>query len=561
LLLRSAGDERDAGAAVRRRRMPGVKVTVDVTAIGVRAPIDGRAAEVLTPEALGFVAALQREFGPTREALLRRRAERQRELESQPSLTPFDFLSATRSIREADWRVAPAPRDLQKRWVELTGPAERKMMINALNSGADVFMADFEDANSPTWSNMVQGQVNLIDAVERTIDFTSPEGKTYRLNEQTATLMVRPRGWHLPERHVLVDGQAVSGSLFDFGLFFFHNARRLLQRGTAPYFYLPKLESHVEARLWNDVFLYAQDALDIPRGTIRATVLIETIPAAFEMDEILYELRDHSGGLNAGRWDYMFSIIKKLGARPGFLLPDRGQVTMTVPFMRAYTELLVKTCHRRGAHALGGMAAFIPSRKDPKVNEVALAKVREDKIREAGDGFDGTWIAHPDLAAVAREPFARFLGERPHQLDKMRDDVRVTAEDLVDVRVPGGDITEAGLRQNVSVGIQYLASWLRGVAAVALYNLMEDAATAEISRSQVWQWVHHGSRLKDGAVVTSELVSRLQGEELAKIRSAVGEDAYVSGRYAEAAELFREVALSRDFVEFLTLPAYEYLDL
>jgi malate synthase len=540
--------------------MARVKATADVTAIAVQAPIEGRAAEVLTPEALGFVAALQREFGPTREALLRRRAERQREIESRPSAMPFDFLPETRAVREADWRVAPAPRDLQRRWVELTGPAERKMMINALNSGADVFMADFEDANSPTWSNMVQGQVNLIDAIARTIELTSPEGKTYRLNEQTATLMVRPRGWHLPERHVQVDGHAVSGSVFDFGLFFFHNARRLLERGTAPYFYLPKLESHLEARLWNDVFVFAQEALGIPRGTIRATVLVETIPAAFEMDEILHELREHSAGLNAGRWDYMFSIIKKLGTRPGFVLPDRGQVSMTVPFMRAYTERLVKTCHRRGAHALGGMAAFIPSRKDPKVNEVALAKVREDKTREAGDGFDGTWIAHPDLAAVARQPFADVLGARPHQLDKLRDEVRATAADLLDVRVPGGEVTEAGLRQNVSVGIQYLASWLRGIAAVALYNLMEDAATAEISRSQVWQWVHHGRRLTEGPAITPELVGRLEQDELAKIRAAVGEEAYAGGRYAEAAELFREVALGADFVEFLTVPAYDHID-
>ncbi len=542
--------------------MAGSKTMMDVTAIAVQAPIEGRFREILTPDALGFVAALQREFGPTRDALLARRAERQRELDGRPreAESLLGFLPETRHIREADWKVAPAPADFQKRWVELTGPAERKMMINALNSGADVFMADFEDANSPTWDNMVQGQANLIDAIDRTIEFTSAEGKTYRLKEKTATLMVRPRGWHLPEKHVLLDGKPVSGSLFDFGLFFFHNARRLLGKGTAPYFYLPKLESHLEARLWNDVFVFAQEALGIPRGTIRATVLIETILAAFEMDEILYELREHSGGLNAGRWDYMFSFIKKLGSRPEFVLPDRGQVTMTVPFMRAYTELLVQTCHRRGAYALGGMAAFVPSRKDPRVNEVALAKVREDKIREANDGFDGTWIAHPDLAEVARRPFAELLGARSNQLDTKRPEVRVTAKDLLGVRVPGGRITEPGLRQNVSVGVQYLASWLRGVGAVALYNLMEDAATAEISRSQVWQWVHHGSRLAEGPTVTTELVRELEAEELEKIRRAVGEEIYASGRYAEAADLFRQVALSRDFVEFLTLPAYERLE-
>ncbi len=526
--------------------------------VDVRAPIDGRMAEVLTPEALAFVARLQREFGPTREALLRRRAERQAELTA--GAFP-DFLPETRAVRDGDWTVAPAPKDLQKRWVEITGPAERKMVINALNCGANVFMADFEDAHTPTWRNMVEGQVNLIDAVNRTIEFGSPDGKVYRLKDEIATLLVRPRGWHLVEKHVLVDGRPVAGSLFDFGLYVVHNARRLTEGGTGPYFYLPKLESHREARLWNDVFVAAQDALGLPRGTIRATVLIETILAAFEMDEILYELREHSGGLNAGRWDYMFSLIKKFWNRRDFVLPDRAQVTMTVPFMRAYTELLVKTCHRRGAHALGGMAAFIPSRRDAKVNEVALARVREDKLRESSDGFDGTWVAHPDLVPTAMEPFARALGSRPHQLDRRRDEVRVTAKDLLDVRVPGGEVTEAGLRNNVSVGIQYVASWLRGVGAAAIANLMEDAATAEISRSQVWQWIHHGVVLKDGQTVTRELVRRLEAEELDKLRAAVGAATFEPGRFREAAEVFEQVALSDRFVEFLTLPAYDRIDL
>jgi malate synthase len=397
--------------------------------------------------------------------------------------------------------------------------------------------------------------------VKGTIEFTGPEGKAYRLKEETATLMVRPRGWHLPEKHVWVDGRPVSGSLFDFGLYLFHNARPLLERGTGPYFYLPKLESHREARLWNDVFVAAQDALGLPRGTIRATVLVETILAAFEMDEILYELREHSAGLNAGRWDYMFSLIKKLWNRRDCVLPDRAQVSMTVPFMRAYTELLVKTCHRRGAHAIGGMAAFIPSRRDPKVNQVALAKVRDDKLRGSSDGFDGTWIAHPDLVPTAVEPFARLLGARPHQIERRRDEVQVTPKELLDVRVPGGAVTEAGLRNNVSVGIQYLASWLRGTGAAAIYNLMEDAATAEISRSQVWQWVHHGVDLAEGRPVTRELVRRLVAEELDTLRQATGAAGFEPGRFREAAEVFEQVALSERFVEFLTLPAYDRIDL
>jgi malate synthase len=435
------------------------------------------------------------------------------------------------------------------------------MVINALNSGADVFMADFEDAHTPTWANMVEGQVNLTDAIERTIEFTSPEGKAYRLRDRVATLLVRPRGWHLVEKHLLVDGRPVAGAFFDFGLYFFHNARRLLDRGTGPYFYLPKLEGHREARLWNDVFVAAQSALGIPRGTIRATVLIETILAAFEMEEILYELREHAGGLNAGRWDYMFSLIKKLGRRRDCVLPDRGQVTMTVPFMRAYTELLVRTCHRRGAHALGGMAAFIPSRRDPQVNEVALARVREDKERESRDGFDGTWVAHPDLVTVARAPFARLLGDRPHQLERQRPDVEPDARALLDVRVAGGTVSEAGLRSNVSVALQYLAAWLGGTGAVAIFNLMEDAATAEISRSQIWQWVHHGTRLVDGDVVTRKLVQQIVGEELEKLVAAGRGDRAQPGHYAAAREVFEAVALDEPFVEFLTLPASERIDL
>jgi malate synthase len=526
--------------------------------IEVRAPVRGRAAAVLTEAALEFVARLQREFGPTRAALLQARVARQARFDAG---TLPDFLAETHAVREAGWTVAPVPRDLQRRWVEITGPAERKMVINALNSGADVFMADFEDAHTPTWTNMVEGQANLVDAIERTIEFGNPDGRVYRLNDEVATLLVRPRGWHLVEKHLLVDGAPVSASLFDFGLYLFHNARRLSDRGTGPYLYLPKLESHREARLWREVFVLTEDALGLPRGTIKATVLVETLPAAFEMDEILYELRDHSGGLNAGRWDYMFSLIKKLRSRPDCVLPDRAQVTMTVPFMRAYTELLVQTCHRRAAHALGGMAAFIPSRKDPAVNEVALARVREDKLRESRDGFDGTWVAHPDLVTVAREPFARALGDQPHQIARQRPEVQVTARDLLDVRVPGGTTTEAGLRNNVSVALQYLAAWLGGTGAVAIYNLMEDAATAEIARSQVWQWVRHGVRLAEGAPVTTDLVRRIQADELATFRQTLGDAAFGKGHFAVAGELFEAVALGQPFVEFLTLPAYDRIDL
>jgi malate synthase len=526
--------------------------------IEVRAPVTGRAAGVLGPEALALVARLERELGGTRRALLARRAERQAEFDA--GALP-DFLPATRAVRDGDWRVAPAPPDLQQRWVEITGPTDRKMVVNALNSGADVYMADFEDANTPTWTNLVEGQANLTDAIERRIDFTSPEGKAYRLNERVATLLVRPRGWHLPEKHVWLDGRPVAGAFFDFGVYMAGNARRLVEGGTGPYFYLPKLESHQEARLWNEAFLLAQEALGLARGTVRATVLVETLPAAFEMDEILHALREHSGGLNAGRWDYMFSLIKKLRTRADMVLPDRAQVTMTVPFMRAYTELLVKTCHRRGAHALGGMAAFIPSRRDPAVNEVALARVREDKLRESGDGFDGTWVAHPDLVPVARAPFAERLGGRAHQLDRQRPEVAVTAGDLLAVRVPGGTVTEAGLRNDVSVALQYLAAWLGGTGAVAIYNLMEDAATAEIARAQVWQWIRHGVRLADGSPVTRERVRLIEAEELKALRDAAGTTPPDGDRFQEAAEVFEAVALEPEFVEFLTLPAYERIGL
>ena len=508
--------------------------------------------EVLTPEALNFVAGLHREFNPTREALLARRAERQHQFDS--GVRP-DFLPETATIRGGDWQVAPTPPDLQKRRVEITGPVERKMMINALNSGASVFMADFEDALSPTWENMVLGQINLHDAIGRSIAFQNPDGKTYRLNEETAVLLVRPRGWHLQEKHVLVDGEPVSASLFDFGLYFFHNARELLARGSGPYFYLPKLESHLEARLWNDVFNHAQDALGIPRGTIRATVLIETILAAFEMEEILYELRAHSAGLNAGRWDYMFSMIKKFRNQPDFTLPDRAQVTMTVPFMRAYTELLVKSCHTHGAHAIGGMAAFIPS-KDEKQNELAFKKVIEDKTREANDGFDGSWVAHPGMVEACREAFDKVLGDRPNQLDRLREDVHVSADQLLDVRSTPGEVTEEGLRNNISVGIQYLESWLRGSGAVGINNLMEDAATAEISRSQVWQWLHNDVELAGGQRVTRELVEQLVDEEMQHIKEKVG-DRFSKGRWDDARSTFTETAVSDEYVDFLTLPAYE----
>jgi malate synthase len=525
--------------------------------VQVKAQIDSRGGEVLTKQALDFVAKLQREFGERREQLLEDRVQRQHRIDAGELPT---FLDSTRSVREGKWQVARAPKDLQDRRVEITGPTDRKMLINALNSGARVFMADFEDANSPTFANLVEGQANLTDAIERRIDFTSPEGKDYRLNEKVAVLLVRPRGWHLDERHVFVDGKPMSGGLFDFGIYLFHNARRLLDKGTGPYFYLPKLESHLEARMWNDVFNMAQDELGLPRGTIRATVLIETILAAFEMEEILYELREHSSGLNAGRWDYIFSVIKKFHNRPEFVLPDRAQVTMTVPFMRAYTELLVKTCHKRGAHAMGGMAAFIPSRRDPEVNRVALAKVKEDKDREAGDGFDGTWVAHPDLVATATEAFDRVLGDRQNQLERQRPEVSVHAEQLTDVRVPGGTITEDGLRMNVNVGIQYIESWMRGTGAAAINNLMEDVATAEISRSQIWQWVHHRAKTADGPRVDADLVREIADGEMARLRERLGDDGWRNSRFEDARKVFEEVALSAEFQPFLTLVAQSYID-
>jgi len=522
----------------------------------VRGPAVEGSDRVLTPEALAFVAELHRAFDGRRRALIDgRRARQDRFVAGELP----DFLSETASVRETDWTVAETPPEIDDRRVEITGPTDRKMVINALNSGAKVFMADLEDANSPTWVNIVTGQANLTDAIERTIGFESPDGRRYQLADETAILFVRPRGWHLEEKHLVIDGVPCSASLFDFGLHFFHNARRLLDRGSGPYFYLPKLESHLEARLWNDVFEMAQDRLDIPRGTIKATVLIETVLAAFEMDEILFELREHSAGLNAGRWDYIFSIIKKFRHREDFLLPDREQVTMTVPFMRAYTELLVKTCHRRNAFAIGGMAAFIPSRRDPEVNETALAKVRDDKEREATDGFDGTWVAHPDLVPVAMEVFDRILGGRANQIDHRRDDVEVAANDLLTTRIEGATVTERGVRANVRVGILYIESWLRGIGAAALFNLMEDAATAEISRSQIWQWVANRARLGGGGVVTRNLVEGIATQELASIRDTVGADAYESGRFEEASELFRRVALSDAFEDFLTVPAYERL--
>jgi malate synthase len=532
----------------------------DMTAsegVEITGPDGDRYDEILTPEALGLIASLEREFGPRRAELLAARAARQEELSAGGML---DFLPGTQQIRQdTSWRVAPPAPGLVDRRVEITGPTERKMTINALNSGANVWLADFEDANTPLWENMIIGQLNLLDALDRTIDFTSEEGKSYRLRpaDELATIVVRPRGWHLEEKHLLVDGQRVSGSMFDFALYFCHCARRQLEAGSGPYFYLPKIESHLEARLWNDAFNLAQDSLGIPRGTIRATVLIETIPAAFEMDEILYELRDHSAGLNAGRWDYLFSVIKKFRKRGHeFVLPERNSVTMTAPFMRAYSELLVKTCHRRGAHAMGGMAAFIPSRRDAAVNAVAMAKVRDDKTRESGDGFDGSWVAHPDLVALCREVFDAALGDRPNQLDRQREDVSVTAADLLAVAKTPGVTTEAGLRNNVSVGLQYLAAWLGGNGAVGIFNLMEDAATAEISRSQIWQWLHNDVTLDDGPKVTRDLAERIIKEELATIRESAGA-AFDAPRYDQAVALFTEVALADDYVEFLTLPAYE----
>lgn len=526
------------------------------TADGVelKAPLGPRFDEVLTPEALAFLADLHRTFDHTRLELLEARAARQRDFDAG---TLPDFLPETQEIRDGSWRITSIPDDLRDRRVEITGPVDRKMVINALNSGAKVFMADFEDATSPTWANAIEGQINMIDRWADRIDFTDEtSGKRYAIGPNPAVLLVRPRGWHLPEAHIEVDGRPMSGSLVDFGLYVFHNARTMIARGTGPYFYLPKLESHKEARLWNEVFVHAQKALDIPVGTIKVTVLIETLPAAFEMDEILYELRDHIVGCNAGRWDYIFSFIKTLRRNQGYVLPDRSQVVMGKAFLRAYSLLLIKTCHKRGAFAMGGMAAQIPNRRDPEANEAALAKVRADKEREAGDGHDGTWVAHPDLVPVAMEVFDRLMPEA-NQIGRQRDDVMVGQRELLEVHQ--GTKTEAGLRDNIRVGVQYIEAWLRGKGAVPLYNLMEDAATAEISRSQIWQWLTFGAQLDDGQTVTEQLFLRLLDEEMAGVRAEVGAETYDAGRFPEAIELFRTLSTADDLVPFLTLPAYDLI--
>jgi malate synthase len=509
---------------------------------------------VLTPPAVAFVEDLTRRFRPRiHELLARRRAAQARfDAGARP-----DFLTETADVRSGDWRIAPVPADLQDRRVEITGPVDRKMIINALNSGASVFMADFEDANSPTWANTIGGQANLIDAVRRTITFESETGKRYSLDDRTAVLLVRPRGFHLPERHWMVDGTPAPGMLVDFGLYVFHNLDALRRAGTGPYFYLPKLQSHLEARLWNDVFLHAQQALGVTRGTIKATVLIETLPAAFEVDEILFELREHSAGLNCGRWDYIFSAIKTLRTDPHFVLPDRGQVTMEAPFLQAYVRLLIKTCHRRGAHAMGGMAAQIPIKDDPEANARALEKVRADKLREVREGHDGTWVAHPALVPVAKDVFDEHM-PGPNQLDRMREEVTADAAALVEP--PRGTRTEDGLRHNIRVGIQYLEAWLGGQGAVPIYNLMEDAATAEISRTQIWQWITHGAALADGRVVTRALVQQCVGEEYDRVRREIGGARFDRGHFPEARKLFEGVATSGELVDFLTLPAYEVLD-
>ncbi|MFC7912164.1 malate synthase A [Streptomyces nigra] len=520
-----------------------------------------RQEEVLTDAALAFVAELHRRFTPRRDDLLARRAERRAEIARTSTL---DFLPETAAIRADDsWKVAECPPALQDRRVEITGPTDRKMTINALNSGARIWLADFEDASAPTWENVVLGQLNLIDAYTRNIDFTDAgSGKSYALRpaDELATVVMRPRGWHLGERHLQLDGQPVPGALVDFGLYFFHNAQRLLDLGKGPYFYLPKTESHLEARLWNDVFVFAQDYLGIPQGTVRATVLIETITAAYEMEEILHELRDHASGLNAGRWDYLFSIVKNFrDGGPKFVLPDRNAVTMTAPFMRAYTELLVRTCHKRGAHAIGGMAAFIPSRRDAEVNKVAFEKVRADKDREAADGFDGSWVAHPDLVPIAMESFDKVLGDKPHQKDRLREDVHVEAADLIAIDSLDARPTYAGLVNAVQVGIRYIEAWLRGMGAVAIFNLMEDAATAEISRSQIWQWINAGVEFENGEKATPELARRIAAEELQNIEAELGAEAFAAGHWQQAHDLLLEVSLDADYADFLTLPAYERL--
>jgi malate synthase len=523
--------------------------------IAILGPIPAGYEQILTPQAMTFVAKLARKFENRRRELMAQRVKRQAEFDI--GKLP-DFLPETRSIRESEWSVGPIPSDLQDRRVEITGPTDRKMVINALNCGANVFMADFEDSNAPTWSNMIEGQINLCDAIRRSITFRSPEGKQYRLNPQTATLMVRPRGWHLLEQHMHIDGEPVSGAIFDFALYVFHNAKEAITRNTGPYFYLPKMESHLEARLWNDIFVMAQRELGLPLGTIKGTVLIETVLAAFEMDEILYELRDHCVGLNIGRWDYIFSCIKKFRSNKNFCLADRSQVTMTAPFMRAYALLLVKTCHRRKAFAMGGMAAQIPIKNDPAANEAAVAKVRADKEREATDGCDGTWVAHPGLVGIAKEIFDRHM-PAANQVSRQRPDVQVTAKELLDFK-PEAPITEAGLRNNISVGIQYIGAWLAGNGCVPVYNLMEDAATAEISRSQIWQWMRSPKGvLDDGRKVTKDMFRKMLPEELDRVRRELGEAAWAAGRYEEAAKLFDDITASDHYVEFLTLPGYELL--
>lgn len=511
--------------------------------------------DILTPEALHFLVALHRQFNQRRQALLADRMARQQELDQGKKP---DFLPETAAIRETDWQVAPLPPDLLDRRVEITGPVDRKMIINALNSGARVFMADFEDSNSPSWDNNLQGQINLRDAIQRTITYAHPtKQKTYQLNAQIATLMVRPRGWHLEEKHLVCDGQPMSGGLVDFGLYLFHNHKALTEQGSGPYFYLPKLEHHLEARLWNDVFVFAQDYLGISQGTIKATVLIETILASFQLHEILYELRQHSAGLNCGRWDYIFSFIKRFRNQPGFIMPDRSQITMTVPFMRAYSQLVIQTCHRRGVHAMGGMAAQIPIKNDAEANAAALAKVRADKEREVREGHDGTWVAHPALVPLALEIFNNHM-PRPNQISRQRDDIRIEAADLI--TPPEGTITEDGVRLNINVGILYLESWLQGNGAAALYHLMEDAATAEISRTQLWQWIHKGAQTASGQAITYDWFRELMPQEMDKIKDYVGAQRFQNGRFAEAAELFDQLVREPDFQEFLTLPAYQLID-
>jgi malate synthase len=523
-----------------------------IAGLEIVAPMRARYAEILTPEAGRFVADLQAKFGPRREQLLARRVERQREIDG--GKLP-DFLPETAAIRGGDWRVPPPPADLVDRRTEITGPVDRKMAINALNSGAQCWMADFEDANSPTWENVIEGQINLRDAIRRTITFTSPEGKHYALKEKTATIVARPRGWHLEEKHALVNGKRVSASLFDWGLYFFHNAKELLARGSGPYFYLPKLESHLEARLWNDVFVHAQQALGIPRGSVRVTVLIETILGAFESEEILYELREHASGLNCGRWDYIFSVVKKLRNRPEYLFPDRTLITMTVPFMRAYALHVINVCHRHGAYAMGGMAAQIPIKNNPEANNAALAKVRADKEREARDGHDGTWVAHPGLVQTALEAFAQHM-HGPNSLHRLHD-VKVTAAMLLEPLK--GPITENGVRWNLHVGVRYLEAWLGGSGAEPIHNLMEDLATSEISRSQLWQWLRFGAKLEDGRAITAKLYDDLLAEELKKIRADYGDERYDQGHFTDAVELFMRMSKSEQFDEFLSLPAYELL--